>query len=265
MPSNGQPAPRSELLCGAWATVDDIEENDRPLLSDEQWPAWLLTASEILYALTGKQWSGNGCSATVMLRNQPPGPGEGAWPYFRTWGTSAQSYWWWSFAGWSWFPRYVGLPPQPMAIKLPHREVQAITAVYVDQEPFTAYRLLESGWIERTDGRRWTEYTGDTVIQYTFGCAAPESGVRAVVRLAVELVREWLQDPKCRLPKRTTSVTRQGVTVAMTDPQVFIKQGYTGLDIVDLWIRAVNPYNRQQAATVWSPDIPRALRVPPTP
>jgi hypothetical protein len=263
--SPGQPAPRSTVLCGAWATVDDLSETDRPLLSDAQWPAWLMAASEILYALSGRQWSGPGCSSTVELRTQPPGPGTGAWPYYRTWGESAQSYWWWSFSGWAWFPRYVGLPPQPMAIKLPHREVQAITSLEVNQEPFTAYRLLESGWLERTDGRRWLEYTGETVIQYTFGEPPPESGVQAVVELAVEMVREYLADPKCRLPKRTTSVTRQGVTVAMTDPQVFIKQGYVGLYRVDLFIRSVNPKARQQAATVWSPDIPRALRVPPTP
>ena len=264
MSSPGQPAPRSSILCGAWATVDDLSETDRPLLSDVQWPGWLMAASEIIYALSGRQWSGSGCSATVELRTHPPAPGSGAWPYYRTYGSGSQAFWWWSFAGWAWFPHYLGIQPQPYAIKLPHREVQSITAVYVDQQPFTAYRLLESGWIERTDGRRWEQHDGETVIQYTFGDPPPESGVQACVELAVEMVKEYLNDPKCRLPKRTTTVTRQGVTVAMTDPQVFIKQGYVGLYRVDLFIRSVNPGGRQAAATVWSPDIPRGLRVPPT-
>lgn len=265
MSSPGQPAPRSTRLCGAWATPDDLNENDRSLLSDEQWPGWLIAASEILWALSGKQWAGSGCSATVELRSWPPAPGTGAWPYYRTWGLTAQGgYWWWSFAGWAWFPRYVGMEPQKMAVKLPHKEVTAITSVTVQGEPFTAYNLLASGWLERTDGRRWLEYAGDTVISYTYGEPTIESGVRAVIRLAVEMVKDWLGDTTCRLPRRVTSVTRQGISLAISDPQIFLKEGRTGLYEVDLFLASVNPNSRSQSASVWSPDIPTSVRVPPS-
>lgn len=263
--SSPQPAPRSAILCGAWATPADIGETDRALLSDIQWPSWLTAASEILYALSGRQWSGPGCTQAVELRGQPPAPGTGAWPYFRSWGESAQSYWWWSFSGWAWFPRYVGLPPQPMAIKLPHDQVTAITSVVIDGEPFTAYNLLASGWIERTDGRRWVEFDNGTVIQYAYGVPPIESGVRAVVRLAIEMVKDWLGNSSCRLPRRVTSVTRQGISLAISDPQIFLKEGRTGLYEVDLFLAAVNPDSRKQRATVWSPDIPKPVRMPYTP
>jgi hypothetical protein len=259
--SPGNPAPRSAELCGPWANPDDVGEKDRPLASTAQWVAWLMAASEVLYALSGRQWSGAGCTATVELRNQPPAPGTGAWPYYRTWGESAQSYWWWSFSGWAWFPRYVGIPPQPMAIKLPHDEVVAITDVTVQGVAFTAYRLLKSGWIERTDGRRWVEFTGATVINYTYGDPPSEMGVQAAVRLAVELVKDSIGE-KCELPKRVTSITRQGIAVAVIDPMIFLKEGRTGLYEVDLFLAAVNPQSRRSRATVWSPDIPRALRSP---
>jgi hypothetical protein len=257
--SPGQPAPRSSVLCGPWATPDDVDESDRSLVSDTQWVGFLMAASEVVYALAGRQWSGQGCTTTVELRDRPPAPGTGAWPYFRSWGESASSYWWWSFSGWAWFPRYVGMPPQPFAIKLPHDQVIAVTDVLVQGVAFTAYRLLKSGWLERTDGGRWLEFNGDTVITYTYGDAPPESGVRAVVNLATELAKDAIGE-KCDLPKRVTSITRQGISVAVIDPMLFMKEGRTGLYAVDLFLTAVNPQSRPRSATVWSPDIPRAIR-----
>ena len=64
----------------------------------------------------------------------------------------------------------------------------------------------------------------------------------------------------CDLPERVTSITREGVTMALIDPQEFIQEGRTGLYTVDLWLNAVNPNRLLKRATVWSPDMKGRVR-----
>jgi hypothetical protein len=260
--SPGQPAPRSQILCGAWATPDDVPEQWRGEEADDQWASYLLQASEILYKLSGEQWAGVGCSYTAELRGRPPEQGSGAYPYYRQWGLSPSGpgYWWWnSMVGFAWFPQYMGLLANPYAVKLPHDQVTAIEQVTINGEIFSSWRLSPGGWLERTDGDRWSKVFDDTLIQYTYGEAAPESGVAACVELAHELNLFSCGSADCRLPERVTSVSRQGVSIAVVDPMDFFKIGRTGLYKVDLWLSAINPASRPRRARVFSPDIPRAM------
>lgn len=148
----------------------------------------------------------------------------------------------------------------PVAVKLPRDHVTAVTAVTVNGESFAAYRLPGSGWLERTDGKAW-EVCGDvTSVSYTWGVPPPESGKRAAVVLAVEFALAWNNDSTCQLPQRVQSVTRQGISVAVLDPQEFLDKGRTGLYLVDLFLSAANPHGLRRRARVWSPDIPVAQR-----
>ena len=62
----------------------------------------------------------------------------------------------------------------------------------------------------------------------------------------------------CRLPERTKTVTRDGVTYDMFDPGEWLDQGLTGLRDVDTWLRAVNPHALTQPSAVFSLDMPAA-------
>ncbi|MFJ8300310.1 hypothetical protein ACIQ9R_31070 [Streptomyces sp. NPDC094447] len=57
---------------------------------------------------------------------------------------------------------------------------------------------------------------------------------------------------ECWLPGNVTRVVRRGVEIQMADPTVVFAEGRTGLPLVDLWLRMVNP-------TGW----PRPARVQP--
>jgi hypothetical protein len=257
----GQPAPQSQELCSAWATPDDVPETYRGNVSDAQWIMWLMFASETMFRLSGQQWSGGGCTYTAELRGAPPEPGSGAWPYYRTWGLSPSgpAYWWWnSFLGFAWFPQFAGPVSSVYAIKLPHDEITEVTAVLINGEPFSSWQLVRGSWLERTDGDRWGKSTDTTLVTYGYGVAAPAGGVNAVVQLAVEIMKWQTQDNSCRLPKRVTSITRQGVSLAVIDPMRFLDKGRTGVYEIDLWLAAVNPQGRQRRGRVWSPDIPLA-------
>jgi hypothetical protein len=254
-------APRSDVLCSAWASPADIPERHRPLLSNEEWERVLMQASEILWALSGRRWFGGGCEDTATLRSVPPVPGRGSWPYEDSWGKCAC----WSYGTWhgGWlFPAPAGAAQHyaPMAVRLPEAPVTGVTSVTINGEPFSDYRLTRSGWLERLDGNTWSVCDDSTQVVYTFGESPPEGGVQAAVALAVQLAMDEVGSEECQLPQRVTSVTRQGVSMTVLDPQEFLTNGRVGLYVVDLWLSAVNPQSRGQRGSVWSPDLPVTTR-----
>ncbi len=213
--------------------------------------------------LTGRRWLGVGCTETVTLRSVNTTAGRGSWPYSRTWGSCGC----WTWGTWSggWL-----LPPagdwsgihitRPVAVKLPRSEVSAITSVTIGGDPFTDFELTPDNWLRRTDGQGWPVCGDQTVITYAYGTPPPMGGVEACVTLGTELARDMYQLDDCALPQRTTSISREGITMTVIDPQQFLDKGRTGLIAVDLWLSAVNPTSRTQRAQVWSPDLPVTQR-----
>jgi hypothetical protein len=98
-------------------------------------------------------------------------------------------------------------------------------------------------------------------VTYTYGVPAPVAGRRAARTLARELVKGWSDDDTCALPDRVQSIDRQGISIAVMDPQDFLDEGRTGLYEVDLFLRAANPDKARKPARVFSPDLPRPFRV----
>lgn len=260
---NPASSPFSAVLCSAWAEEADVPEQVRAemALTGSQWQRALMIASEILWALSGRRWYGMGCLEEAYLRSVPPRPGTGSWPYHDSWGDCGC----WGNAQWingypvsAWLGEWdhVG---GVYAVKLPRDTVTGITSVTVNGLPFTSYNLTRSGWLERLDGQAWDVCSGSTVVTYQHGEPPPLGGVQAAVTLGIELARDFFGIGKCRLPKRITSITRQGVTVDIADSLDILERGGTGLTSVDLWLRAVNPEARPQRAGVWSPDVPRLM------
>lgn len=79
------------------------------------------------------------------------------------------------------------------------------------------------------------------VVKYLRGEPVPPGAAQHVGTLARERYLQCIGDNRCRLPRNTTSVTRQGVSVQLASPQEIIDSGFTGLPEVDTWIRALNP------------------------
>lgn len=234
----------SEVLCSPWATPADIPQTikDDLALTDAQLLDPLMRASELLWALTGRQWYGQGCDEQVTL--VPVLTVD----HHSSWGTCGC----WDLAPGTPFTHM----DQPRAIRLP-RNPASIVSVTVDGEVLasTAYKLVRAGWLERVDGRYWDVCSGTTVVVYSFGEPPPRGGRAAAAALAVELARDLHGLKGCHLPQRTTSVTRQGVTIEMFDPMEFLKDGGVGIVSIDVWIKSVNPGNRSQPGSVWSPDL----------
>lgn len=129
-------------------------------------------------------------------------------------------------------------------------EVRPLSELHVDGNRVW---VRSGGWPAQLLSRASSE-RGTFAVRYIKGTPAPSGADVMVATLAQEFYAATTGD-KCRLPRRTRQVQRQGVTVEMVDAADIYERGATGLTEVDLWIRAVNPFRHAQQATVWSPDL----------
>lgn len=259
--------PVSAVLCSPWASYVDVPQRLRdklgPDYTEAEWTRLLLTASEILWALSGRRWYGEGCTETAILRSLPPMQGRGSWPYHRSWGRCGC----WVHAVWMDGQPYnvrtdFAHTGMPYAIQLPRSYVNAVTAVEINGDPFAAWSFTRNGWLERTDGSAWDVCSGLTEVTYQWGEPPPHGGKMAALSLAYQFGLAEIGDDGCAIPNNTTTITRQGITISRVDPNEFLNAHRTGVPDVDLWLVAVNPQGRPSRGGVWSPDIPSTMRSP---
>lgn len=227
----------------------------------------LLMASDILWSLTGRRYSGS-CTDTVR-----PVFGGGCWSLVG-----------WDGEGWgelrslSWpRPEMTSRVGAYREIKLPGYPVTGVSSVKVDGVTLDAarYDLVDDRYLmflpESPDAAlqtwpRWQDLSVATTepnsfeIAYGYGMAPPEGGKVAAAALACELL--LAADPerrgKCRLPRRVQSVSRQGVSMAVLDnPTDLFDKGLTGIPEVDLWITSEVRGRARRPSAVMMPDQPR--------
>lgn len=243
--------------CEPWATVADVGapcntyETDMAALEDA-----LVIASDVLYNLTGRQWPGE-CETTV----RPCGyrrPDSCGCLHSRTCNCAR--------------PRDLTLPGPVVSVEAV--KIDGVTldpARYrVDDHKHLVY-LPESDSAERqgwpccqrldlpdTEDDTWS-------VTYVFGGAPPPGGTSAAASLGCQLALAATGNSACKLPKRVTSLVRQGTTVAVLDPLTLFKDGMTGLADVDLWVTSVMLGAKRRRASVWRPDLStKVLRRPGT-
>lgn len=125
--------------------------------------------------------------------------------------------------------------------------------------------LRQVAWIDETTAtgdRCWPECQDLSVddthentysITVTFGKEPPALIKLAASSLACELIKSCVGQP-CMLPQRVQSISRQGITIGMLDPMDFLKQGSTGIYIVELARNTFNPNRLMRNSRVFSID-----------
>jgi len=228
--------------CAPWADVGDLCAPcddyviDAGLLADG-----LQMASDILFDLTGRRWPGE---CTDLIR---PCCSCGS-------------------------PQDCGCGSLSM-IELPGHPVVDVVEVKIDGvvvDP-ARYRVDDHRWLvylpesDSAERQSWpscqrldrADTEEDTFsVEYLYGQAPPIGGIWSAATLACQLVLSC--DPamasQCRLPKRVTTITRQGVTLAVIDPLTLFPEGMTGLPEVDLWIASTRFGSGRRGATVFVPS-----------
>lgn len=147
--------------------------------------------------------------------------------------------------------------------------VSEIVAVTVDGAVLDAgaYTLFDNRRLVRIDGNAWpccqnlslpAGAVGTWQIEYRHGTQPPVSGLSAAIELACETARFLAGDTNCRLPRRLQTVTRQNVTVAVTDTQDFLDKGRIGLPLADYFLTYFGaPSRTGRRARIASPDTVR--------
>lgn len=265
MPVLPAPSPTPNPLAVSvqpWCTLEDIcapcndYAFDDVLLEDA-----IEAASNVLYEFTGRRWPGEnqdvvrpcGMRSTYLWGRHDFNTGD--------------------LSGWCGCarPRECGCR-RLSEIKLPGYPVVSVDEVKIDGlviDP-DRYRLDDHRWLvylpdesgvdprqgwpccQRTDLADTEEDTFS--VTYTFGQLPDRGGVMAAASLACQLALAFCPPSssgasQCRLPKRVTSISRQGVTLAILDPLSLFKDGQTGLAEVDMWIGAKNYGAKKRAAT----------------
>ena len=153
-----------------------------------------------------------------------------------------------------------GLSPESR-IKLRGRPVTKIHSVRIRSGEILSedsYYLVDHSTIQAAAGVPWTPCNVE--ITYTYGSPIPTAGKMAARTLAIEFAKLWAGDDDCMLPQRITSISRQGVSYTLLDSQDFIEDVRTGLYVVDLFLKSINPDKARARAKVFSPDAPRGRR-----
>lgn len=151
--------------------------------------------------------------------------------------------------------------------------VAAVTEVRVNGVVLSAgtvWRLDDGYRLTRVDGGCWPACQdlrlpatdpGTFAVTYQQGIPVPEGGKLAVSLFAREILKAC-SGSACQLPARVREITRQGMTMTVMGDVAELDQGLTGIPMVDMWIRSVNPDRQRGPAWVWTPDVPPFRTVP---
>lgn len=231
-----------------WSRLPEITDTNR-----SQIQAAANAATGVLWALTGRRFGLEAVEARPCPHNRPSGipltPGPGWQPTLDS-GAVRNA------------PTCVRTTcDRDGAVVLPC-PVHRVTGFTVDGDDVALDSLVVDGdrvwrwgrepWPSQ-DLSRHSGEPGTWAIRYLRGTPPPAGAAQAAAALAKEF-HAAATGGQCQLPRRTTSVQRQGVSVNMVDPTEIYESGATGLTDVDLWIRAANPHRQTQPAVVWSPD-----------
>lgn len=158
-------------------------------------------------------------------------------------------------------PKYTDGNRNLRLLNSPVRSVQSVTHLGRELEP-SEYTLRNNAYLVRTQSLPWIlDPVHELSVTYTYGTPPPASGKRAAIRLANELILADMGSANCALPERISSVSRQGVSYTIMDPQTFISNGKVGIYEIDLFLAAVNPSKAKKRPRVFSADKPRGERI----
>lgn len=158
-------------------------------------------------------------------------------------------------------PKYTDGNRNLRLLNTPVRSVQSVTHLgrVLDSSEYT---LRNNAYLVRTQSLPWIlDPVHELSVSYTYGTPPPSSGKRAAIRLANELILADMGSANCALPERISSVSRQGVSYTIMDPQTFISNGKVGIYEIDLFLAAVNPNKAKKRPRVFSVDKPRGERI----
>lgn len=140
-----------------------------------------------------------------------------------------------------------------------HGEIVPSTDYRVDvaQGRYYLVKMTSGCWPTCQDLNELADGEHAFAVTYARGVAVPPSLINATALLACEMGKAVVGGD-CALPQRLSSLTRQGVTADFITTEIDISTFQTGINEVDMVIRALNPSRRTRPPVILSPDLPEA-------
>ena len=98
-------------------------------------------------------------------------------------------------------------------------------------------------------------------VEYVYGAPPPAPLANAIAYYADQLELAASGSTECKLPKRVTSIARQGINMTILDPQDFLDKGRTGLPEVDTMLAVYNPGKAKARARLFTERNPPPRRL----
>lgn len=138
------------------------------------------------------------------------------------------------------------LLPGPIA-----EPVEVLVGIDLDPVDLSDLRVVDWNVLEFTDGTKWGR---DWEVTYLLGEEVPAGGEIVAGILACEYAKSVCGDASCRLPKRVSSIQRQGIVINNVSSRT-AEMGITGIFEIDDWIMTATKPKRRSVAS--SPDVPK--------
>ena len=244
--------------CANWLTPQELQAScpNGPVYAGNEtlYADCARAASEVLFEMSGRQFSGGDCVYAVRPVLQRHALRAASWAMY-TWSGG-------SFVDDPIVLSLIADTPDGRWLRL-YGHANEIVRVRIDgvDLPGTAYRLERERYLVRTDGKVWpsgqdmtadTDSPGSFLIEYKHGLAVPTAGKIAAKSLGCNFVRA-LSSGTCSLPENTTQVVRQGVTITK-EITASLSNGHFGIPTVDAFIEAYNPTRQRRRAVVVNPQ-----------
>lgn len=236
-----------------WVTVAQLRTNTAlSALSDEQLAEAAQSATDLLWALSGRQYAGPRVARVLLYAPRCDWHRRSHSTHDGFWGNPHEAREW----------TLNGLGCSCVSVTLPDAQVVKVLSVSIDgvTVPPETYRLDDRRTLVRLDSS-WplSSHEADErlAVTYVHGVDPPAGGRRAARALATSYAKAALKG--CGIPSRATSVTADGITIVLDDLDTY-RQGGTGVTEADSWIVSVNPHRNTRRASVLSPDGVRARR-----
>lgn len=244
-----------------------IDSNGAPI-GDVPLGLAICAATDFLFKRTRRKFrSGRSVIRPTQLVN-PAMTGSMLYPYRSmagfgdSWGFGAS--WAWSAVGMGWWQNS---DLSQIVLQAPVRRINSVTVDGTVLEP-SAYTLYDRRRLVRNlgDGNSpgswpWNQSIemplsepGTWEIDYEWGNPVPPMGVLAAVELTVELILAISGQDSAALPARVSRVSSQGMDVAVGDALEFLREGFTGLPVVDAFIYDENPARARRRSVFLSPE-----------
>lgn len=219
----------------------------------------ILAASQFLWAATGRQFSC--CTVTIHpcidCSDNCPGLSSGSWG---------------GFWGYPWYPVHlangdwtnVSCPCDDSCVcgrcelRLPYPVCSIneiiMNGVIIPPESYRVDDFVKVVLLDNSPEAASGCWKGcDNSITLTYGKPVPELVRLAANEFACQLIKKCVGRP-CELPQRIQSLSRQGMNATFLDPMEFLREGMTGIFLVDLAIKTYNPHRLYKKPSVASPD-----------